>query len=257
MQSPVYPDGAQDTVALSSDLRIVNLQEGVFQIIHAFPWAANSLLVRVSDDSVVWVDTPYEDGATEQVLGWVREALGDVEILEINTGYHWDNAGGNGALLRNGIPVWGADLSAALLRDRGEWIRSETLRSLGAAEHARYRAVHADQIFHAPDHRFPIEEGFQFEIGDEVIEAFYPGPSHAPDNLVVYFRNRRILFGGCMIRALESRSTGYTGDADLENWPPAVEAVIERYPEAELVIPGHGSAGGPELLTHTLMVVGF
>jgi len=245
----------QEPILLSEDLQIVVLDEGLYQVIHSFPWGANSLLVRVSDDTMVWVDTPYEDEATERVVEWIRQTFGEVDLVEINTGYHWDNSGGNGFLLSQGIPVYGADLSARLLQERGEWIRSETLAMLEAPEHATHRALHAGQVFHAPDHIFPVEEGLQLRFGDEVVEVFFPGPSHAPDDLVVYFRDRRVLFGGCMIRSMAARATGYTGDADLAQWPRSVRMVLERYQDIRLVIPGHGAAGGSELLDHTLRLL--
>ncbi len=252
----IVPDVAgMETIELAEGLQVVPLDEGVYQVIHAFPWRANSLLVRVSDDTMVWVDTPYEDKATERVVEWLHNTFGEVRIIEINTGYHWDNAGGNGFLLEQGIPVYGADLSARLLQERGEWIRTETLAMLEAPEHASYRALHAGQVFHSPDHTFPAKEGLRLQFGDEVVEVFFPGPSHAPDNLVVYFRERRLLFGGCMIRALGARETGYTGDADLAEWPGAVRRTLERYPAVQMVIPGHGAAGGPELLDHTIRIL--
>jgi glyoxylase-like metal-dependent hydrolase (beta-lactamase superfamily II) len=245
----------QVTIQLAEDLQVVELEEGVYQVVHAFPWRGNSLLVQMPDSAIVWVDTPYEDEATLRVLEWIHRTFGSVPIVEINTGYHWDNAGGNGLLLSRGIPVYGADLSARLLRERGEWIRSETLATLTSPEHAKHRAVHAGQRFQGPDHVFPIEETQRLRFGSEVVEVFYPGPSHAPDNLVVYFRERGILFGGCMVRALGAAGVGYTGDADLIEWPKAVQRTVGRYPAARWVVPGHGAAGGPEALSHTIRLL--
>ena len=42
---------------------------------------------------------------------------------------------------------------------------------------------------------------------------------------------------------------------DLAEWPTSVERIQKHYPEAEVVIPGHGLPGGPELLQHTANVV--
>lgn len=49
-------------------------------------------------------------------------------------------------------------------------------------------------------------------------------------------------------------TSGNTGDADVEHWAEAVAAVAARFPHAERVIPGHGSAGGRELLDHTIQL---
>ena len=37
-------------------------------------------------------------------------------------------------------------------------------------------------------------------------------------------------------------------DADLLAWPDSLRRISARYPKAEVVIPGHGLPGGPELL---------
>ena len=83
-------------------------------------------------------------------------------------------------------------------------------------------------------------------------EAFYPGPGHAADNLVVWFPRQRILFGGCLVKAEAAEDLGNVADADLGSWPKAVEAVRERYPSAAIVVPGHGPVGGPGALERTL-----
>ena len=44
-------------------------------------------------------------------------------------------------------------------------------------------------------------------------------------------------------------------DADLAEWPTSVERIQKHYPEAEVVIPGHGLPGGLDLLQHTANVV--
>jgi metallo-beta-lactamase class B len=41
-------------------------------------------------------------------------------------------------------------------------------------------------------------------------------------------------------------------DADVKQYPASIRRVLERYPKAELVVPGHGDVGGRELLEHTL-----
>jgi glyoxylase-like metal-dependent hydrolase (beta-lactamase superfamily II) len=84
------------------------------------------------------------------------------------------------------------------------------------------------------------------------LEAFFPGAGHAPDNIVVWFPGPRILLGGCMVKAEDAPALGNVADADLLSWPKAIEAVQKRYPDADIVVPGHGAVGGPKALAHTL-----
>ena len=75
------------------------------------------------------------------------------------------------------------------------------------------------------------------------------------DNLVVYVPSANVLYGGCAVHELSSTSAGNVADADLAEWPTSVERIQKHYPEAEVVIPGHGLPGGLDLLQHTANVV--
>ena len=68
-------------------------------------------------------------------------------------------------------------------------------------------------------------------------EAFYPGPGHAADNIVLHFP--ALLYGGCLVKSLEAKDLGFTGDANPQAWPDAIRKVRDRYGEL-LVVPGHG-----------------
>lgn len=158
----------EDTVIeLSEDLVVTEIEEGVFVVTHSFPWPGNSLLVKVSPTDVVFVDTPYDSVATQQVVEWVRGLLGFVNLIEINTGYHVDNLGGNGYLLGQNIPVYGSDLTAKLLRDKGEETRKQILDWLGSPKHKRFYEAHRDLEYRPPDHIFSLSDGLTLAIGDE------------------------------------------------------------------------------------------
>ena len=75
-------------------------------------------------------------------------------------------------------------------------------------------------------------------------KLFYPGAAHSTDNLVVYVPSANVLYGGCAVHELSSTSAGNVADADLAEWPTSVERIQKHYPEAEVVIPGHGLPGG-------------
>jgi metallo-beta-lactamase class B len=68
---------------------------------------------------------------------------------------------------------------------------------------------------------------------------------------VVSLPASRVLFGGCLVKAEDATSMGFTGEADLAHWPRAVAAVEERFPQAQIVVPGHGPVGTRQALVHT------
>jgi metallo-beta-lactamase class B len=58
-----------------------------------------------------------------------------------------------------------------------------------------------------------------------------------------------------MFKGFMYRNPGYMGYANMQEWPIAVENVINRYPNTRIAVPGHGEAGGPEIMAYTLKVL--
>ncbi len=243
---------ADKTIQLSDELRIEKIDDDVYVVIHSFPWPANSILVRCAGDVLVWVDTPYTDEAAGQVINWIKSKFGKIRIVEINTGYHNDNLGGNGCLIQNRIEIYGSDLTARLLKERAEKTRTKLLTWLNEPGMKKYRDAHAAAVYLEPNRLFEIDKGLNLDFGGDSVEVYYPGPSHSPDNLVVYFPQKKLLFGGCMVKSIQSSNLGFTGDADMEQWPVSLKKVLAKFGNARIVVPGHGPAGGTELIEHTL-----
>jgi metallo-beta-lactamase class B len=166
-------------------------------------------LIAVTDRGLLLVDTAWTEAETEAVLTWGERQLRHPWIGAVITHDHADRDGGLAALQRRHIPVAALDLTVAKLEKRG---------------------VHGvTTLFTASAAAFTDPRGF---------EAFYPGPGRASDNIVLKFPNA--LYGGCLVKSMEAKDLGFTGDANLASWPEAVRRVSERYPKGTIV-PGHGS----------------
>lgn len=246
---------ANEFIYLSNDLYLEEVEEDIYMVIHNFPWPANSLLVMLSPTDYVLIDTPYTPEATNAVIDWARRKNEDCNIIEINTGFHIDNLGGNEYLASQNIPIYGADLTLQLLEEKCEETRTQLLGWLSSPSNKYYHERYKNISFTKPNHLFDIYKGLILEVGDEIIEIYYPGVSHSPDNVVVYFKNRQILFGGCMIKSVNSPDLGFTGDAEISEWFTSVEKVLEKYSESRIVIPGHGDWGGIDLIERTLQLL--
>jgi metallo-beta-lactamase class B len=212
---------------LAADLLVRRLAPGVWLHV-SFPsegasrGPANGLVIATGEKAVL-VDTGWNTGQTRLLLDWAERVLQQPVVHLILTHSHEDRAGGLAALLERPIIVHGHALTAEILK-QGD--------------------------------RSPVQWSFEFEerleLGHESIYLLYPGPGHAPDNIVVWLPRQRLLFAGCLVRSVSSDDLGDTSDADIERWPVAVRRVIERYREARILVPGHGPTGGPELLSHTM-----
>ena len=122
------------------------------------------------------------------------------------------------------------------------------LDQLQAPKHRRFSEAFKRLSYKAPASLFDLHKGLELKFGDEVVQIYYPGPSHSPDNVVVYFPARKVLFGGCMV--IGWNGVGNRSDADMEAWPESIRN-LRRF-DAELIVPGHGDRLDPGLLDHTI-----
>jgi metallo-beta-lactamase class B len=178
-------------------------------------------LVAVMESGLLLVDTAWTDTQTEAVLAWGDGRFHRPWIGAVITHDHADRAGGIGALERRHIPVAALDLTVAKLAGRG--------------------VSGVTTLFLARDGAFTDPRGF---------EAFYPGPGHASDNIVLRFPG--LVFGGCLVKSMTASDLGFTGDANLAAWPVAISNVRARYADT-VIVPGHGGVDGSgQAYQHTL-----
>ncbi|GEK11686.1 MULTISPECIES: DIM/SIM/IMP family subclass B1 metallo-beta-lactamase [Pseudoalteromonas] len=181
--------------------------------------SANGLIV-VEDKKAFIIDTPWSSRDTEKLVDWIHSQKFTL-LGSISTHSHDDRAAGIKWLNEHGVSTYATDLTNNLLEKAG-----------------KTQATHS------------IKKN-KFVLADGLLEVFYPGGGHTIDNIVVWLPKSKLLFGGCFVRSLQSQSLGYTGEAQIEQWPHSVAAVLSRYPNVEIVVPGHGAIGSIELLKHT------
>ncbi len=214
-----------------------------WMITHTEPVAANSLVFQTADGSTILADTPMTPSATEDLLDWMAARFGKMPALATVSHFHLDAAAGIGPLQAAGVPIAVSDKTAAMLRERG------------AASQASMAELFGD-VFRgwqvaAPSQTFPIDSGYATTVGGTKVQVVYPGAAHAPDNVVTWFPESGVMFGGCMVKGGDD--LGYLGDADLQSWPEAMLRLEAMQPK--LVIPGHGERTDPEQLSHTRVLL--
>lgn len=106
-------------IALAPDLHLLCIGAGAYVVRHDCPFLCNSVLVEMPDGSFVFGGTPGFPEAARLVLDWIVREHGRRPVVAIDSGYHFDNLGGNGAFIEAGFPVYGSDLTVRLLAERG------------------------------------------------------------------------------------------------------------------------------------------
>lgn len=203
------------------------------------------LIARMPDGTAVIVSSPFEDVGATRLLTWIRKEIAPRRIVAINPHFHFDGTGGNAVFNRAGVSTWSSDLTRALIEREGLNLKRAVWK--GQTDPG-LRARMERMTPAAATHTFPLKTGKTFDFGGEKVIVSFPGEAHSPDNVVIDFPKRRILFGGCMIKP--GKSLGYLGAANLSTWPHAMRA-LKRY-HGYTVIAGHVKPGGYAYIERTL-----
>lgn len=213
-------------VDLSQDFYVERLTNGIWRHVSSKdlpglgPFPSNGLLIEARN-GLVLVDTPWTPEQARLLIQWSRRTF-QREIRDVVvTHAHDDRYGGSRELVAAGASIHATS--------------STIYRAAASAMPLDARPLAADELV----------------LAGERLRVFFPGAAHAPDNIVVWIPSRRVLFGGCMVRAAGDRSLGNFADADVESWASAIQKVIDLHPDVRIVVPGHGVPGGMELLLHT------
>ncbi len=181
----------------------------------------NGLIVRNSNEAIIF-DTPANDTSSAALIKWIKQDLNCKINAIIPTHFHNDCLGGLKAFHDNNIPSYACFKTIALAKENK---------------------------FVIPQNGF--KDSLTLKVGNEITTARFFGEGHTKDNIVGYFPAENILFGGCLIKELGA-GKGYLGDANVAAWPATVEQVKAAYPDAKIIVPGHGAYGDTALLDYTI-----
>lgn len=223
--------GTINAQKINDDIELIHLKDSIY--IHKtwfdFPGVGrypSNGLVYIKNGKALLIDTPASNELTKILCEFLENSL-KVEIYEVIVCHsHDDCIGGLKYLHSKGI----SSMSCSLTKQKCE-------QSKGVVPLTSFTETMVSSF-----------EG-------EGIILDHPGGGHTDDNIVVYFANAKILFGGCLLKARNSENLGYVKEAVLEEWGSTVKKVLDRYSDIEIVVPGHGEHGGKEILTHTINLV--
>lgn len=185
--------------------------------------ACNGMVVINENEAIVF-DTPATNESSEKLIKYLTDKLKCEIKAIIPTHFHEDCVGGLETFYNYNIPAYASNKTIELLNSK-------------------------DRKFSKPINGF--DDFLVLKVGDENVYAEYFGEGHTADNIIGFFPEDKAVFGGCLIK--ESDATkGYLGDANLNKWSETVSKLKQKYPESEIVIPGHGAVGGTELFDYTI-----
>ncbi len=214
-------------IRISDDIQLIQLSEDAFVHVSyaSLPeygrYASNGLIFINKQEAFLF-DTPVSDSLTQVLITYLQDSMNLNISGFVPNHWHSDCMGGLG------------------------FIKSQKIKS-----YANSMTIEVALKEGLPLPEIGFRDSIQLKLGDKIIDCYYPGPAHSLDNIVVWIPSEKILFAGCMVKSMDSKNLGNTSDGDLKEYPATIEKLLHKFQKAKIVIPGHGSFGGTELIKHT------
>lgn len=226
--------GQNPTIYKTATLEIDSIAPGTYvhrTYLSTVEWgkvACNGAVFVSKGESVVF-DTPATDSVSIELIRWIKaHTHSHIKAIVVNHS-HEDCLGGLAVFHKAGIPSYSSKLTQL-------FARNDTIN----------KPV-------VPQHGFTTK--LILKIGETNIINYYPGEGHTRDNIVSYIPATKVLFGGCIIKALGS-GKGNLAEANVTTWAESVRKVKQKSPNAVTIIPGHGAYGSRSLLDYTIKMFG-
>lgn len=181
-------------------------------------------MLAVNRNKAVVFDTPSDSASSDELIRFVSGTLGSSIEAVVATHFHEDCVGGLKAFVERQIPSYASGKTIALLKKKG---RKSVARLQG------------------------FNDSLDIRVGDEHVQTRFFGEGHTEDNVIGYYAEDQVVFGGCLIKEVGA-GKGNLEDANVDDWSGTVRKIKQQFPNAKVVIPGHGQPGGTELFDYTI-----
>lgn len=184
---------------------------------------STNALYLITKKGVVLFDVPWQKTQYQSLMDTIKKRHNLPVIAVFATHSHADRAGDLSFYNNKGIKTYATAKTNELLKKEGK----ATSNNL-------------------------IKTGKKYKIGGEEFIVDFLGEGHTADNVVVWFPKYNVLDGGCLVKSSSAVDLGYTGEANVKQWPLTMKNLQAKYPSSAKVIPGHDEWKGNDHVKHTL-----
>lgn len=177
----------------------------------------------VTKNGVVLFDTPWDTTQFQPLLDSIKLKHTGTVVLCIATHWHSDKTAGLEYYRQQGIKTYTTVLTDELSKKNNEK-RAEFLMS-------------NDTVFHVDRYSF---------------ETYYPGEGHTADNIVIWFKKEKILYGGCLIKGVDAENLGYLGDANVTEYASTLKKVQKKCRKPKFIVIAHSDWKNINSLKHSI-----
>jgi metallo-beta-lactamase class B len=179
----------------------------------------------VTNNGVVIFDTPWDTTQFQPLLDSIKLRHNKTAVLCIATHWHSDKTAGLEYYRQQGIKTYTTVLTDEFSKKNNKK-RAEFLMA-------------KDTVFNAGQYSF---------------ETYYPGEGHTADNIVIWFKKEKILYGGCLIKGADDENLGYLGDANVTEYAATLKRVQKKCRQPKFIIVAHSDWRNINSLKHSLMM---
>jgi metallo-beta-lactamase class B len=177
----------------------------------------------VTNDGVAMFDTPWDTTQFQPLLDSIKSKHNKRVTFCIATHWHSDRTEGLEYYKQQGIKTYTTFLTDGLSKKNN-----------------KKRA------------QFLIANDTVFDIGQYAFETYYPGEGHTADNIVIWFKKEKILYGGCLIKGADAENLGYLGDANAPEYATTLKRVQKKCPDPNFIIVSHSDWNNINSLKHSI-----
>jgi metallo-beta-lactamase class B len=183
---------------------------------------ANGMYV-VTDNGVVMFDTPWDTTQFQPLLDSIKLKHNQTVVMCFATHWHSDKTAGL------------------------EYYRQQGIKT--------YTTVFTDELSKQNNKKraeFLIAKDTVFQVGKFSFETFYPGQAHTLDNIVIWFKKEKILYGGCLIKGADDKNLGYLDDGNKTAYAATLKNVQAKFRKPKFIIVAHSDWRNINSLKHSI-----
>jgi metallo-beta-lactamase class B len=177
----------------------------------------------VTKDGVVLFDTPWDTTQFQPLLDSIKIKHNKKVVMAFATHWHGDKTAGLEYYKQQGIKTYTTTLTDELSKKNNKK-RAE----------------------------FLMTKDTVFKVGQYSFETYYPGQGHTIDNIVIWFKKEKILFGGCLIKGADDESLGYLGDANVLEYESTLKKVQQKCRNPKYIVIAHSDWKNINSLKHSI-----
>lgn len=179
----------------------------------------------ITDSGVVMFDTPWDTTQFQPLLDSIQLKHNKKVVLCFATHWHSDKTAGLEYYRQQGIKTYTTVLTDELSKKNNKK-RAEFLMANDTA----------------------------FTVGQYSFETYYPGQGHTEDNIIIWFKKEKILYGGCLIKGADAKDLGYLDDGNTTAYESTLKNVQQKCRNPKFIIVAHSDWKNINSLKHSIMM---